>query len=30
MREWGRHATAFVGEAHFDDPRYLEEILAPE
>ena len=27
MRAWGRHATAFIGEAHFDDPRYLEEIL---
>jgi len=20
MRQWGRHATAFVGERHFDDP----------
>ncbi|MHA6493689.1 hypothetical protein ACX0MV_10665 [Pseudomonas borbori] len=23
MRQWGRHATAFVGEAHFDDPDLL-------
>jgi hypothetical protein len=20
MRQWGRHATAFVGRRHFDDP----------
>ena len=28
MRQWGRHATAFVGRRHFDDPtlfdRYFE------
>ena len=23
MRQWGRHATAFVGHAHFDDPDLL-------
>ena len=30
MRQWGRHATAFVGRRHFDDPhlfdRYFEII----
>lgn len=30
MRQWGRHATAFVGRRHFDDPtlidRYFEEL----
>jgi hypothetical protein len=25
MRQWGRHATAFVGRRHFDDARLLEE-----
>lgn len=29
MRVWGRHATAFVGRAHFDDPRLLETWLKP-
>jgi hypothetical protein len=24
MRQWGRHATAFVGRRHFDDPDLLE------
>jgi len=24
MRQWGHHATAFVGSRHFDDPRLLE------
>ncbi len=24
MRQWGRHATAFVGRRHFDDPHLLE------
>jgi hypothetical protein len=24
MRQWGHHATAFVGRRHFDDPRLLE------
>jgi hypothetical protein len=30
MRQWGRHATAFVGRRHFDDPylidRYFEAV----
>ena len=25
MRQWGRHATAFVGRRHFDDARLLEQ-----
>jgi hypothetical protein len=25
MRQWGRHATAFVGRRHFDDPLLLEQ-----
>jgi hypothetical protein len=25
MRQWGRHATAFVGRRHFDDADLLEE-----
>ena len=25
MRQWGHHATAFVGRRHFDDPRLFEE-----
>jgi hypothetical protein len=32
MRQWGRHATAFVGRRHFDDPWLAEryfEIRAP-
>jgi hypothetical protein len=24
MRQWGRHATAFVGRRHFDDADLLE------
>jgi hypothetical protein len=27
MRQWGRHATAFVGRRHFDDPRLLEQVF---
>lgn len=27
MRQWGRHAVAFAGERHFDDPRLLERIF---
>jgi hypothetical protein len=30
MRQWGHHATAFVGRRHFDDPdmmdRYFEAV----
>ena len=32
MRQWGRHATAFVGRRHFDDPDLLDRyfvIAAP-
>jgi hypothetical protein len=31
MRQWGRHATAFVGRRHFDDPALLDRYfeLAP-
>ena len=27
MRQWGRHATAFVGRRHFDDPGLFERFL---
>jgi hypothetical protein len=27
MRQWGRHATAFVGRAQFDDPALLERYF---
>jgi hypothetical protein len=27
MRQWGRHATAFVGRRHFDDPVLLERYF---
>lgn len=27
MRQWGRHATAFVGRAHFDDQDLLERYF---
>ncbi len=34
MRQWGRHASAFIGEAHLDDPdllgRYFSQSPAPE
>ncbi len=29
MRQWGRHATAFVGRRHFDDAHLIEERFAP-
>jgi hypothetical protein len=29
MRQWGRHATAFVGRRHFDEPRLIERYFAP-
>lgn len=29
MRQWGRHATAFVGQTHFDDPFLLQEFFEP-
>ena len=28
MRQWGRHATAFVGRRHFDDPALLDRYFA--
>lgn len=28
MRQWGRHATAFVGERHFDDPFLIDRAFA--
>jgi hypothetical protein len=27
QRSWSRHATAFVGERHFDDPRLIERYF---
>jgi hypothetical protein len=27
MRQWGRHAVAFVGERHFDDPFVLDRMF---
>jgi hypothetical protein len=30
MRQWGRHATAFVGRRHFDDPFLIERYFALE
>jgi hypothetical protein len=29
MRQWGRHATAFVGRRHFDDARLLDLYFEP-
>jgi hypothetical protein len=29
MRQWGRHATAFVGRRHFDDPELFERYFEP-
>lgn len=29
MRQWGHHATAFVGRRHFDDPRLLADYFTP-
>jgi hypothetical protein len=29
MRQWGRHATAFVGRRHFDDAGLLDLYFAP-
>lgn len=28
MRQWGRHAVAFMGERHLDDPYLLQELFA--
>lgn len=27
MRQWGHHATAFIGRRHFDDPDLLERLF---
>lgn len=27
MRQWGHHATAFVGRRHFDDARLFEKVM---
>lgn len=27
MRQWGTHATAFVGRRHFDDPHMLDRVF---
>jgi hypothetical protein len=27
MRQWGHHATAFVGRRHFDDPLLLDSYF---
>ena len=27
MRQWGTHATAFIGRRHFDDPYLLDEVF---
>jgi hypothetical protein len=29
MRQWGHHATAFVGRRHFDDPHLIDERFTP-
>jgi hypothetical protein len=29
MRQWGNHATAFVGRRHFDDPQVIERYFEP-
>jgi hypothetical protein len=27
MRQWGRHAVAFIGKRHFDDPYFMERMF---
>jgi hypothetical protein len=27
MRQWGRHAVAFAGKRHFDDPFYMDKMF---
>ncbi|MCG6969265.1 MAG: hypothetical protein LJE85_05805 [Gammaproteobacteria bacterium] len=29
MRQWGNHATAFIGRRHFDDPNLLDNAFIP-
>jgi hypothetical protein len=28
MRQWGHHATAFIGRRHFDDPRLIDRYFS--
>ena len=28
-RQWGRHATSFVGRSHFDDPSMMDRLFEP-
>ncbi|MDE1462005.1 hypothetical protein [Spartinivicinus poritis] len=28
MRQWGHHATAFIGERYFDDPALIEKLFS--
>ncbi|MCS3904120.1 hypothetical protein J2T55_002153 [Methylohalomonas lacus] len=30
MRQWGTHATAFVGKRHFDEPFLIQRYFSPE
>jgi hypothetical protein len=30
MRQWGRHATSFVGRTHFDDPAIMDRLFVPQ
>jgi hypothetical protein len=30
MRQWGRHAVAFVGRRHFDDPFTMDHLFIPK
>jgi hypothetical protein len=27
MRQWGRHAVAFAGKRHFDDPFFMDRMF---
>jgi hypothetical protein len=27
MRQWGRHAVAFAGKRHFDDPFFMDNMF---
>jgi hypothetical protein len=29
MRQWGNHATAFIGRRHFDEPDLIERLFTP-
>ena len=30
MRQWGNHATAFIGRRHFDEPYLIEDSFSPK